>query len=253
MGELLTLTGGGMSISFDDAPFVLEEIDFGAAPPPSDCTTKRRLKLCGYIVSEGETEEARRAYLREKRALLCKAVMADGKFTVKRGGRQLSAIADAAPEFSADAVFSGSDADRFTVKAEAERMFTEPSSSAVFGGNVESGATEGTLTLSNSGDEPCGCIIEIGYTDGALNGMTLTLGGKTLTFVSSETGTASVTVDTRRGRKAVRTANGMRFDMIESHSGMPVVPCGESSLAWSAQTAGIKSVRVTFVPEFYAR
>lgn len=247
--QILTLSDGTNVIAFNDAPFVLSGIDYGV--PSDDPVPTRTVKLVGYILSEGETEEARAQYLTEKRALLCAAVMADGGFTLSRGSRMIRAKASSQPAFSSAQAFAGCDAAMFTVTAEAEAHFVPTSGQTTFGGQTS--GTSGSVAITNAGDVPVGCIINIAYSGTALAGMTLTLGGKTLTFASSVPSNSSVTVDTRLGKKTVSTPAGVNFALIGRTSDFPTVPTGESSLEWTAESTGITSVTVTVEPEYYER
>ena len=249
--QILTLTGGTNEIVFNDAPFVLNSIDYGN--PSDDPVPTRTVKLTGYILAEGETEASRASYLTEKRALLCRAVMADGGFTISRGSRMIRAKAKGIPSFSGAPEFSGSDAAMFTITAEADAHFVGTSSGITYGGQTSASATYGYVNMTNPGDVPVGCVISISYNGTSLSGASVTIDGKTVTFTSSVPNNGTVTVDTRLGKKSVYTSSGVNFALITAGSKFPIIPTGASTLSWSAPSGGITSVSVTVEPEYYER
>lgn len=268
MAEHLILTSRSSSITFDDMPFVLEKLELSSAAIQrckngASKASSRDVTITGYILSEGETDSERRGYLAEKRDHLCRAADPVGSFTLMRSGRAIDCRAISSPRFSADAGFGGADADRFEIRAVSDPgLFYAVGNDAtelkhVFGGDVESSALSGSISVTNHGDVACGAVIEIVSGDTPPSGIVLSLPDEgTVSFVGAIPSGNTAELDTRDGKKSVKLISGgisrVDFGIIDWQSTMLAFPPGTSILSWRADGGSISSLRVTLTPLYFA-
>ena len=288
----LTSLASGETVVFDNGVFVLSKLETGPAKTVrtvaaaasgsgeifSDAAIgSRRISLRGYILAEGETEEERHAFLREKRRLVCRVTDPAGTFRLTRDGLSIVCSADAIPLFDASAPLSGDDASGFTLTATASdprftaegegaasdgksRMLSFPLSiraaePLVFG-MADGGGTPGTFTAVNTGDITAGAVIVVEAGDAPVSGFVLEneTTGERFAMASAIGAAEVIRIDTREGQKSVTSekrgfspADALgRIDWTSSF--FRLVP-GENVFSFSSD-AGEARVTVVVYPAF---
>lgn len=262
----ITLYSAGDKITFGREGYILHEIE--SAPPKilSTGMGARSITIRGYILPEGEDDDARLVSLDALSRRVMRLATAEDGFYMEERGRTLHLIAAEAPDFSREAPFSEGDAACFTVRAVSEEDFPyytgkDLAVSAcgmdrqlVFplihtaGTVFATLAQNGIVTLRNPGDVPCGFTAVLEADSDTVDTFTIRLGDQHLTVTYPLAAGEKITVCTVPGKKNVYCGGQSILSHVDWDSTFFSLSPGENPIEWHAEGEGCPRLSVYFTP-----
>ena len=264
-------TDGRDTVVFGREPFVLHDLDMGAAELRGGVTAGRAVTFSAYVLPEGDTPDARRAEMESLCRRVRRIVCAAGGFSLTVGDRYMPLTALRSPVFAHDAPLIGDEAAFFTVYAEA----ADPAMAYWCGEARTAGfsgwegrlmfplavteetvfavrAQSGIFIAENPGDVPCGFTAEITAVGGGIDSFTLTAEtGEEIALLQPLAFGESARIDTRPGHKAVTAAGVSALSGIAPESAFFSLQPGMNRLRWACTGEGTAAVTVTVHPRWF--
>lgn len=267
MTDVMLVSSRG-TLVFGQTPFVLHRLDPGTPALCGTAVGQRTAEIVGYILPAGETEADRAAEMEKARRLLCRIVGDPEGFALRVGDREIPLTAQSAPQFSAEAPLTGTDAALFTVRGVSRGedgcfagepvCFSVPGQSGmltfplavtertVFGSQAQSGR----FTAVNPGDGAAGFTLTAVAEGGGIDSFTLSLGEDFLTVRHPLAEGQSLCIDTRPGQKDVTAAGASVLPETDWRSTFFALLPGENSLCWSCTGTGHPVLTFALTPRY---
>ena len=267
MMDVMLLSARG-TLVFGQEPFVLHQLDPGAPVLSGSAVGQRTARIVGYILPTGETEDARAAEMEKARRLVCRIAGDPAGFTLRMGGRETVLLAQRAPEFSAEAPLTGTDAALFTIHAvsrDGDGCFTgDPirfgirghsgmlafplavTEQTLFGSQAQSGV----WSAENPGDKEAGFTLRVQAEGGGIDSFTLSLGEASLTVHHLLSEGQSLCIDTRPGHKDVTAGGVSVLAETDWRSSFFSLPPGENTLRWRCTGTGHPVLGFALTPRY---
>lgn len=254
-------------VVFGAGTFILHKLDMGTAAITAEGVGERTVVIEGYILPAGEDISARAAAMESARRLLCRTVGASDGFDLETGGKRLHLIPRESPAFTAEAPFTGTDAAHFLLTARtAEDGAFRGGDVSVTGRALEGSlifplgiseetllatmSGDGTVTVVNGGDLPCGFAARITAEGGPLESLSLSLDGDTVTVTHRLEDGGEIVLDTRPARKGVWADGASVMEDVAWDSVFFSLKPGENRIGWRSEGFGHAVMRLAFQPRY---